>query len=317
MVDVDHDYDNRHLMIKHFEETYGKPKVSHIGTWAVLSVLSGIKDFARVLNVPFADANNLTKELQKIMDKPQAKFKDYDALKESSPDSYKIFQELEKKFPEVFRLTRKFEGCCRQYGVHASGVLVMPIDVNDMFPTRMDTKTGDIVTLYTGTELEAKSAIKQDILGLKSLTVIKNALKHIDSINNPGTHMTFEELYRRADVNDSKVYDMICAKNVNGVFQIESNMFKGLIDLIQPRNINDIAALVALGRPGPLTAGFDKQYAKGKNGGEKVYPIRGCEDILDDTYGALIYQEQCMLIAQKIANFNGAQADSLIRKAIG
>ena len=123
----------------------------------------------------------------------------------------------------------------------------MPIDVNDMFPTRMDTKTGDIVTLYTGTELEAKSAIKQDILGLKSLTVIKNALKHIDSIDNPGTHMTFEELYRRADVNDSKVYDMICAKNVNGVFQIESNMFKGLIDLIQPRNINDIAALVALG----------------------------------------------------------------------
>ena len=246
-VDVDHDYDNRHLMIKHFEETYGKPKVSHIGTWAVLSVLSGIKDFARVLNVPFADANNLTKELQKIMDKPQAKFKDYDALKESSPDSYKTFQKLEKKFPEVFRLTRKFEGCCRQYGVHASGVLVMPIDVNDMFPTRMDTKTGDIVTLYTGTELEAKSAIKQDILGLKSLTVIKNALKHIDSIDNPGTHMTFEELYRRADVNDSKVYDMICAKNVNGVFQIESNMFKGLIDLIQPRNINDIAALVALG----------------------------------------------------------------------
>lgn len=234
-------------MIKHFENTYGKSKVAHIGTWAMLSVLSGIKDFARVLGVPFEESNNITKKLQEIMDKPQAKFKDYDALKEDAPEKYSIFADLENKYSKIFGLTRKFEGCCRQYGTHASAVLVMPIVVNDMFPTRVDQNTGDTITLYTGVELEEKHCIKQDILGLKTLTVIKKTLRQIESIDNPGNYMTFKELYKRADITDEAVYEMIRAKNVNGVFQIESNMFKGLIDMIQPTNFDDISALVALG----------------------------------------------------------------------
>lgn len=313
-VDVDHDYENRGLMIKHFEEVYGKSHVAHIGTWTMLSVLSGIKDFAKVLEIPFVESNELTKALQKLIDKPQAKFKDYDKMEEDAPENYIKFKELENKYVEVFRLTRKFEGCCRQWGVHASGVLVTPVEVNDYFPTRVDKKTGDVITLYTGVELEQLSAIKQDVLGLKSITIIKHALQHIPSKKTPEKTMSFEELYESADIADKNVYKMICDKNTDGVFQIESDMFKGLIDLIHPQNINDISALVALGRPGPLQAGTPEIYAHGKKTGEYDYPIRGCEDILSDTYSAILYQEQLMLISKQVSGFDGSQADSITRK---
>ena len=141
-------------MIHHLEDVYGKPKVAHIGTWTKLSVLQGIKDFARVLDIPFVEANSMNQELKKIMSKPQAKFKDFDALKEEDPKAYEKFHEYEEKYPEVFRLARKFEGSCRQYGIHASGILVTPVDVTDVVPTRRDSESGDTVTLYTGVELE-------------------------------------------------------------------------------------------------------------------------------------------------------------------
>lgn len=246
-IDVDHDFENRGLMIKHFEDVYGKSHVAHIGTWTMLSVLSGIKDFCKVLDIPYAESDKLSKDLQKLLDKPQAKFKDYDALQEDSPENYKKFKELENKYAAVFRLTRKFEGCCRQWGIHASGVLVSPAEVNDYFPTRVDKSTGDVITIFTGTELEELNGIKQDILGLKSLTIIKHALQHIKSKTNSSKTMSFDELYKEADIKDKKVYKMIRDKNTDGVFQIESDMFKGLIDLIKPKDINDISALVALG----------------------------------------------------------------------
>lgn len=314
MIDVDHDFQNRGLMIKHFEELYGKSHVAHIGTWTMLTVLSGIKDFCKVFEIPFMEANILTKELQKLMDKPQAKFKDYEALKDEAPSNYEKFKELESKYSNVFRLARKFEGCCRQYGVHASGVLVCPEEVNEYFPTRVDTKNGDTVTLYTGVELEEAGGIKQDILGLKSITIIKWALQHIKSKEDPSRTMSFKELYKEADITDKKVYKMIRDKNTDGVFQIESNMFKGLIDLIKPKDINDISALVALGRPGPLGAGTPQVYAKGKEKNEFDYPIRGCEDILADTYSSIVYQEQLMQISKKVSGFDGSQADSITRK---
>ena len=247
MIDVDHDFENRGLMIKHFEDVYGKSHVAHIGTWTMLSVLSGIKDFCKVLDIPYAESDKLSKDLQKLLDKPQAKFKDYDALQEDSPENYKKFKELENKYAAVFRLTRKFEGCCRQWGIHASGVLVSPAEVNDYFPTRVDKSTGDVVTIFTGTELEELNGIKQDILGLKSLTIIKHTLQHIKSKTDSSRTMSFDELYKEPDIKDKKVYKMIRDKNTDGVFQIESDMFKGLIDLIKPKDINDISALVALG----------------------------------------------------------------------
>lgn len=312
-IDCDFNWAHRPDLIHHLEEKYGKPKVAHIGTWTKESVLTGIKDFARVLNVPFEESNTITTELGKLVDKPQAKFKDYDEMEEYNPDGFKKYKEYESKYPEIFRLARRFEGCCRQFGTHASGVLVTPVNVTDVVPTRKDPKTGDVVTLYTGVELEEAGCIKFDVLGLKNLTIIENTIKYIK--DEDGNSMSFEDLYRVADITDKNVYDMICRGETDGVFQIESNMFKGLISSIQPSNFGDISALVAIGRPGPLSAGCGDRYAAWKHDRSLIEPyLRGVDDILEDTYGNIIYQEQLMLIGMRAFGFNQGQSDSIIRK---
>jgi DNA polymerase-3 subunit alpha len=126
--------------------------------------------------------------------------------------------------------------------------------------------------------------------------------------------MDMEDLYETAAINDKKVYKYISNKNTDAVFQLGSNMMKGLIDDIKPTEFNDIVAINALGRPGPLTAGFNTMYANGKNGGEIEYPIRDCEDILNETYGVIAYQEQLMAVSKKVSGFDDTQADSITRK---
>lgn len=316
-IDCDFDYDNRPLLIKHLEEKYGRPKVAHIGAWISVSILTGIKDFGRVLRADFVEMNHLTKELQKLVTIPQAKFKHYDALEESDPEAFKKFKELEEKYSEIFRLARKFEGACRQYGTHASGVLVTPVDVTDVFPTRKDTESGVTITLYTGVEIEDVGGIKFDILGLKTLTVIKNTLRHIKHPEDSSRTMNFNDLYKLADITDSNVYEMIASARTDGVFQIESNMYKGLVENIKPTNIEDISAILAIGRPGPLGAGCDKMYAAWKYDPSQIKQyLHGIEDILEESYGTIIYQEQFMKICMRVAGFDLGQSDSLARKII-
>lgn len=142
-------------MIKHLEDTYGKEKVCHIGTWTKESIYNGIKDFARVLNFPPSYGDKINKELQKLVDNvPGANFKMFDELEQDNPEKYKAFKKLEKEHAEVFRLARKFEGIIRQWGTHASGIIVCPKIVTDVFPTRIDQKSGDTVSLFTMGELE-------------------------------------------------------------------------------------------------------------------------------------------------------------------
>ena len=315
-IDTDFSWEHRDDLIAHLEDIYGKPQVAHIGTWGELAPMSAIKDFARVLGISFKEANDLTTKLGKATPKPQAKFKDYDDLQNDLPKLYKIFKECEDAYPELFRLARKYEGCCRQMGTHASGVLVTPIAVNDLVPTRID-KNGSVVAMFTGVELESIGLIKCDVLGLKTLSVIERCLKKVPSQLHKDRKMSFEELYSLVDYGDKKTFEMIRRKEVEGVFQIESDLFKGLVDLMHPTHLEDLSAMCATGRPGPLENKFDKLYSEGKKTGVFSYPIRGCEDILDVTYGVILYQEQCMLISKKIAGFDGSQADALIRKAIG
>lgn len=316
-IDCDFDYDNRPLLIKHLEEKYGRPQVAHIGTWTTESILSGIKDFGKVLRADYTEMNTLTKELQKLVSTPQAKFKHYDELAETNPEGYKTFKGFEETYAEIFRLARKFEGACRQYGTHPSGVLVTPIDVADVFPTRKDTTSGITITLYTGTEVEDTGGIKFDILGLKTLTVIKNALLHIPNPNDSSRTMNFEDLYSLADVTDENVYNMISNGEVDGVFQIESGLYKGLVDSIKPSNIDDISALLAIGRPGPLGAGCDKLYAAWKHDPSQIKEyLHGIDDILNESNGTIIYQEQFMKICMRVAGFDLGQSDSLARKII-
>lgn len=326
-VDSDFSYYGRDKLIRHLEEIHGQQAVSHIGTYTEMGVKSGLKDFGRALCIDYGVMNSITKKIDEITEEaPGIKFKHLDgyktdaetAMDEGNEDiynkliaKYNAFKELEEQYPELFRLARKFEGTPRNMGVHASGVLVMPCDVTDYFPTR--TVDGIRVALFTGPQLESLGAIKLDILGLKTLDVLDKTVKSIDP------KLTVNDLYKEIETNMSnpEIFEEIQAKENEGLFQVESNLFKSLVSDIVPTDENDICAILSIGRPGPLSAGMHTQYAQRKNGFEEAIPqLRGTDDITKDTYHTIIYQEQCMLIAKLVAGFDDSQADSILRKAL-
>lgn len=326
-VDMDYSYYGRDKLIKHLEEVHGQAAVSHIGTYTVMGVKSGLKDFGRVLRIDFMIMNQMSKDIDDITDNaPSVKFKDLDKLetnanlaKEEGDEAtynklivkYNKFKEIENRYPELFRLARRFEGTPRNMGVHASGILVMPCDVTDYFPTR--TVDGIRVALFTGPQLEALNAIKLDILGLKTLDVLDKTIKAVDPT------ATMNDLYKEIEnhLDDDEIFEMAQNKETEGLFQMESNLFKSLVSDIIPTDINDICAILSIGRPGPLSAGMHIRYAQRKNGFEIAIPqLRGTEEITKDTYNTIIYQEQCMLISKLVAGFDDVQADSILRKAL-
>lgn len=311
-IDVDFNWEHRDKVIHHLEDYYGKECVAHIGTYSTMGVKSGIKDVGRVLGIDFSLVNSINKKIDEINNKPGLTFKDLDEMKEGEENDKKAWQDfnkLEENNKELFRLARAFEGTPRNQGVHASGILVTPMPISDLFPMRY--KDGVAITLYTGPQLEHYNSIKYDILGLKTLTIIQKTIDNLSDIED------IDALYEKAKIEDSKIWKYVSQKQTEGVFQIESDMMKGIIDMIHPTCFDDLGAINALGRPGPLFAGMPKEYGERKNGKAEInYPIRGCEDILDSTYGTIPYQEQLMLISQRIAGFNDMQADSLTRKTI-
>lgn len=327
-VDCDFGYYGRPKLIKHLEDTHGHDAVCHIGTFTELGVKSGLKDFARALGVPFEEADYISKTIDKITDEdPSTKFKDLEALEgealeleqlgapnaQAVREKANLYKELKESYAEVFRLAMRFEGTKRNMGVHASGVLVMDRPVTDMFPTRTDPKTGLRIALFTGPQLESLNAIKLDILGLKTLDVLEKALKAIDPA------LTVEDLYLEIEehLNDPEIFEQVKQKQTEGLFQIESNLFKALADQMQAEDINDICAMLSIGRPGPLSANMHTQYADRKAGKEEATEqIRGTDYITKDTFNTIIYQEQVMLISKHVSLFNDAQSDSIIRKAL-
>lgn len=315
-IDIDFDYNNRDNVIVHLEEYYGKEKVAHIGTYTTMGVKSGLKDVGRVLDMPFDLVNNqICKKIDEInIDKTTPTFKDYDSLKDGNDNEQKQwveFNKLEKQNKELFRLARAFEGIPRNFGVHASGILVTPCDVNDYVPTRLDKNTGVTITLYTGPQLEEYNFIKYDILGLKTISIIQDTLKLINE------ELSIENLYDCVDITDSQLYEYISDKNTDAMFQIESNLMKKIIDEIKPTEFNDIVAINAIARPGPISVGMDKEYANVKNGIENIkFPLKGIDNILKETYGTILYQEQLMAISKQVSGFNDGQADSITRRII-
>lgn len=311
-IDTDFEYYNRDRVVQYLQEKYGHECVSHIGSYSELGVKNGLKDVGRVLEIDFGVMNELSKKIDEWLDKPELEFKDLDALKDSDRDyeraAWEEFNRYEQSYPELFRLARRYEGTPRNPGVHASGILITPMPVSELFPTRY--KDGKKITFYTGVQLEDLKAIKFDILGLKTLSVINETLKAIDE------NLTFDDLYEMVDVDDPSMFEMIQAKQTDGLFQIESGLFKGMIEQIKPDTMNDIVVITSLGRPGPLKAGMDKAYALRKHGEqEAVEPLPGTWEVVEDTQGTIAYQEQIMIISKIVAGFNDNQADSYLRKA--
>lgn len=276
-----------------------------------MGVKSGLKDIGRALKISFDKMNALSKIIDDFKDvvPPQPKFKHYDALKDGNATEQSLYakwQKLEADNKELFRLARAFEGLKRNFGVHASGVLAMPCRVDDYFPTRTDTD-GVTITLFTGTECEELGTAKLDILGLKTLSIIETTLKHLDK--------DVQWLYDSFDIEDKKLYKLLAQAKSDCVFQLESDMFKDYLKEMKPTCFDDIAATTSLLRPGPLSANMHHQYAKRKHGKEDlVVPLRGIENILNNTYSVIPYQEQMMQISKQVSGFDDNQADSLTRK---
>lgn len=312
-IDSDVSYYGRDKVIEHIKDLYGENNVAHIGTYSQMGVKSGLKDIGRALKIPFDKMNALSKIIDDFKDvvPPQPKFKHYDALKDGNATEQSLYtkwQKLEADNKELFRLARAFEGLKRNFGVHASGVLAMPCRVDDYFPTRTDAD-GVMITLFTGVECEELGTAKLDVLGLKTLSIIETTLKHLDK--------DVQWLYDSFDIEDKKLYKLLAQAKTDCVFQLESDMFKDMLRNMKPNSFGDISVATSIGRPGPLSTGLDKQYIACKNGKSAVeYPIHGIENILDDTYGIIAYQEQLMQIAKQVSGFDDNQADSIVRKII-
>lgn len=295
-------------------DKYGHDNVSSVGTLTLMGVKNGIKDVMRVLDYPFAESDSVSKKLDEIYDEPDLSFELLDSFEVDDPETYAEFKKLEDKYPNVFELARKFNGCVRNNGVHAGGIVITPTAINDTFPTR--TMDGRKVTVWEKNTTEKAGGVKYDFLGLATISIIKKALEFIEK--NHGIKMTLEELYDNRDIRtDANIFEMISNGQTEGVFQFESNLFKNVCRNMEPDSIEDLIAITAVNRPGPLKAGYDKLLANRKKGLEPIQYDLDCEDILKTTYGCLLYQEQLMLMAQKVSGFSGNQSDTYLRKGVG
>lgn len=311
--DIDSDVSmvNRQKLIRYLNDKYGHDNTSQVGTLTLLGVVNTIKDVCRVFDIDFATSNSLTKQIGELIDAPSISFAMLDTLEDTV--ALNKWLKIQEDYSDIIDIARKFEGIPRNYGVHAGGVLITPTAITDTFPTR--TVDGKRVTVWDKDTVEEAGGIKYDFLGLRTISILELTLQFIKK--NYDTDITLQELYELKDIrNDKNSFDMLCEKKTEAVFQMESNLFKSLIDSIKPDNISDLIAITSIARPGPLSAGMHTKYANRKSGVEEIeYPL-GLEELLKDTYGTLIYQEQVMKMSQIVAGFDDNQADTYLRKAL-
>ncbi|HRP68214.1 MAG TPA: DNA polymerase III subunit alpha, partial [Turneriella sp.] len=263
-----------------------------------------IKDVARVLGVDYQLINALSKNLP---DTPGISLQD---AVDASPEIKKYFEQGEKE-KQLFAIAKRLEGMPRNSGKHAAGVVIAPYPLDDIVPLAKDSKTDSIVTQYDMTLLPKVGLVKMDFLGLKNLTIIQHCVEEIE--RRRGIKLNMAEI----PLDDTKTYQLLTHGQTRGVFQVESTGLTKLLMQAKPRVFEDIVAIVALYRPGPLESGMTESYVKRKTGEMRVeYPHASLEPILKDTYGTFVYQEQIMLASQIVGGFTLAEADTL-RKAMG
>ncbi len=303
--DVDFCQDRRGEVINYVSKKYGEKNVGQIVTYSQLSAKGVIKDVARVMEVPFQEVNELTKLIPALVNGKKVTI---DQALELEP-KLKQIQDEKPVYKEIINVARALEGLNRQTGMHAAGVVIGDKPLWDYVPV-LRGKEGEIITQFAKDEVEQAGLIKFDFLGLKTLTVIANAVKHVRQIK---PDFSADNL----PLDDAKVYQLIASADTDGVFQLESSGFKELLKRLKPDRFEDIVAAVALYRPGPLDAGMVDDYIARKHGKKKVeYPHPTCEEILKPTYGVIVYQEQVMRIAVALSGFTMGQSDTL-RKAMG
>lgn len=317
-IDVDFDDDGRAKVLKYVTEKYGAEKVAHIITYGTMAAKMAIKDVARVEDLPIPESDRLARMIpSKPNDMPEdEKGKKY---KITIKNCLKCFPEFEAEkhnpnplIADTVKYAEKLEGNVRSTGVHACGVIIGRDDITDWVPvSTAPDKDGTklIVTQYEGSVIESTGLIKMDFLGLKTLSIIKDALDNIKATK--GIDIDIEAI----PIDDPKTYQLYCEGRTTGTFQFESaGMQKYLIEL-QPSTFEDLIAMNALYRPGPME--YIPEFIARKKGDKPiVYDIPCMEKYLKDTYGITVYQEQVMLLSRQLANFTRGQSDTL-RKAMG
>ena len=309
MPDIDLDFDERRRgeMIRYAADRYGQDRVAQIVTFSTIKAKQAMKDAARVLGYPYGFGDRLAKMMP-----PPVMGKDYPLSKARELSAeLRTAWESEPDAKQVLDTALSLEGLRRQHSIHAAGVVISAEPVTDHCPVLRVEADGEVVTQYDGGMVEAIGLLKMDFLGLRNLTVISDALDHVERTS--GERIEIEDV----GLDDEATYRMLSQGDTDGVFQLDSPGMKALVRQLKPDTFDDIVALLALYRPGPMAAGLHTEYARRKHGQSKVTVLHpDLEPILESTYGILVYQEQVLQIAQRIAGFSLGQAD-LLRRAIG
>jgi DNA polymerase-3 subunit alpha len=330
MPDIDTDFciSQRDKVIEYVTEKYGTERVAQIITFNRLTSKAVLKDVARVLNIPYAEADKMAKLIPVSRGKP-AKLKVM--ISDDTPEpEFKARYENDPRVRHWVDMAIRIEGTNKTFGVHAAGVVISADPLDEIVPLQKN-NDGSVITQYFMEDLESLGLLKMDFLGLKNLSMIQKTIELIE--NNHGFKIdpyviTAQE--RKAQKilakggegaklppDVKKTYELLEAGELEGVFQLESSGMRQIVRDLKPSNIEDISSILALYRPGPLDAGLIPKFINRKHGREKIdYEHTILEPILDETYGIMVYQEQIMKIAQDMAGYSLGQAD-LLRRAMG
>ncbi|HBL98660.1 TPA: DNA polymerase III subunit alpha [Candidatus Dependentiae bacterium] len=303
-IDIDFCVEGRERVINYVRDRYGHDKVCQIITFGTMMAKGVVKDVARALGIPFEDANAITDLIP-----DQLKITLKDAL-EQEP-RLTLLKDSNPAIAKLFEVAFKLEGLTRHASKHAAGIVITPEPVAEMLPVYVPPKTDDLVTQYAMTELDSLGFLKMDFLGLKNLTLIQRVITLI--VRNHGVHIDPAHL----PLDDQKSFDLLSRGDTTGVFQFESSGIKDVLRRLKPEGFEDIIAVNALYRPGPLGSGMVDDFIERRHGRQKiVYLFPELEPVLKETYGVIVYQEQVMRIASTIGQYSLGEAD-ILRRAMG
>ena len=321
MPDIDMDFDERRRgdMIRYATEKYGEERVAQIITYGTIKAKQAVKDSGRVRGYPYALGDRITKAMPPAVmgkDVPLAGIFDPTHGRYAEAGEFRALYESDVDVRTVVDTARGLEGLKRQWGVHAAGVILCREPLLDVIPIQRREQDGAIITQFDMGACESLGLLKMDFLGLRNLTILDDCLANIKA--NRGETLVLEDL--DLDANEA-TYQLLASGDTLGVFQLDGGGLRSLLRLLRPTSFDDISAVIALYRPGPMGANAHIDYADRKNGRRPVEPIHPelaepLAEILDETYGLIVYQEQVMAIAQKLAGYTLGQAD-LLRRAMG
>ncbi len=320
MPDFDIDFDERRRgeVIRYVSEKYGEDRVSMIVTYGTIKAKQAVKDSSRILGYPFAMGDRITKAMPAAVmgkDVPLKEIFDPAHKRYGEGGEFRSLYEGDGDVKTVVDTAMGIEGLKRQWGVHAAGVIMSRTPLLDVIPLMKRAQDGAIITQFDYPTCEKLGLIKMDFLGLRNLTVLDDALKSIET--NRGEQLVLEDL----PLDDEDSYKLLGTGNTLGIFQLDGGPMRSLLRLMRPDSFADISAVLALYRPGPMGADSHTNYALRKTGKQESTPIHPelaepLAEILEPTYGLIVYQEQILAIAQKLAGYTLGQAD-LLRKAMG